>query len=888
MAEAEDVPKGPKERLQATLSKVTAALSASRASPPVLRFGADGEAVLEYDPALVTDLAVYGVWLKMPVLKETGAGELSLWVECAAPHCGKATGFMIANEKKPNPNIGNWLQHAQNKHLSLLRDTDCTPAASAARKRRASGAPADAGENAQIALSEEEELDAQARFVLTGGFALTLVENIAWREYQRVRNGWTMSRRALGERIKVIEQKEVTEPRNAIISTWLRPRTFRLNGVTVVARAKVTAATDGWTDGRRRQLESLTLCSGCVVFPGGLPLDGIKPELRPRALDVSLTHFLLEPVETRDEDDPGKIIGLRFDSAAHAKHLEESLAEVEYEPQHVLSPKNLLVVRTDTTNSQPAMVEKLKRTGGIANLEADKKAGAPPVTGAFYGECPEHVADLTAEDLDKVQLFDKVNEAVNNLSVFVRGSDKVQQVVLKAQEPIPLGRHAMLPVSFSQTRFHLRILQDERMDILMLTMDKIYANGSLGNDAKADEFNALYKQVALYREENAAIIALFKPQLENAALLGSTRVYTTSLAQVYYVTLSDHADKFSKTVPGMKIKPVVDAYQCSLLQRHAAVSTINKAIAAEALPPGSKFLDEEYVRKWKLSKRFPRQIYRDDMGNAAAYLDPAVRNSNFALWGHSTHDAFTFIVRLIKGCIELEGDADAMAEEESDEDEDELDAGAAEPTRQQKAALTKEYKKATKAIEDSVKESYRIDDAEFAREKSAKLVALRDEYIKKGLVIKEAAGAGAGAGAGAAPTLEFLERAIQDAVSEEMTLYDQRRAGVNFGDPLEKKKENKLRYQFWPLHASEMPLLNFAAEMLLGGMLSAMENERFHSAAAYVMNKLRRSLTVVSLNRLTLCKRFLTKALDAANELRDTRNALDIIDVIDKAIGEAP
>ena len=52
-----------------------------------------------------------------------------------------------------------------------------------------------------------------------------------------------------------------------------------------------------------------------------------------------------------------------------------------------------------------------------------------------------------------------------------------------------------------------------------------------------------------------------------------------------------------------------------------AEDLFNKAIAAKALPPGSKFLDEEYVRKWKLSKRFPRQIYRDDMGNVVDELE---------------------------------------------------------------------------------------------------------------------------------------------------------------------------------------------------------------------------------------------------------------------------
>jgi hypothetical protein len=94
------------------LDEGSAALDASRAAPPVIRLNADGEPVLVYNPVLKTDLEVYGVWLKTPVIKETGAGELSLWVDCAAPHCSKATGFKLATVKDPNPNLGNFLQHA--------------------------------------------------------------------------------------------------------------------------------------------------------------------------------------------------------------------------------------------------------------------------------------------------------------------------------------------------------------------------------------------------------------------------------------------------------------------------------------------------------------------------------------------------------------------------------------------------------------------------------------------------------------------------------------------------------------------------------------------------------------------------------------------------------
>jgi hypothetical protein len=692
-----------------------------------------------------------------------------------------------------------------------------------------------------------------------------------------------MSRRTLGRRIEEIEQSDVITPRNAIIISWLRKRPFRVGEVTIYLQAKLHAGTDGWTDKQGRQLESLTLCCGRVIVPGGLPLSGIKPELRPCALPVSLEHWKLDEVEAVDEDDPSKKVGLKWDSNKHAVQFEESLKNVEFAPRQRLSPKNLLVVRSDSTNGQPAFIEKLTRTGGIASLDADKKKGAPAMTGIFYGECTEHVADLTAEDLDKVPLFQKVNKGVNDLSVFVRRSDKAQQVVLKAQEPVAAGKRAKKPVSFSQTRFHLRILQDKRMDELFEFMYKIYTSALFGNDEKAEEFNELYKQVALHRDELAAIVKLFEPQLEYAALLGSTSVYTTSIAQAYYVTLSDAAEAFLKTVPGMKIKPVVETYLCSLLRRHASVSTINKAIEAKKLPNGSEFFDEDFTLSWRQSKRYSRLVFRDDMGNAAAFLDPAVRNGKWLIYGHSTADAIAFIARLVLGCIVLDDDENEGGMEDSDDEEGAAGGGL---SAQAKAGLRKEYNKAVKLIEDTPKEDYRIDDAEFARAKAEKLVVLRQEYSKKGLVIKvtdEGAGAGAGAGAGVSSGA-FLERAIANALADEVKIYDTRRAGVDFGDPLS-KEDNKKRYQFWPESASDMPLLNFAAEILLGGMLTAMENERFHSAASFVMNKLRSSLTVVSVNRLTLCKRYLTKALDEANKLRDARNALDLLDVVDEALG---
>jgi hypothetical protein len=68
---------------------------------------------------------------------------------------------------------------------------------------------------------------------------------------------------------------------------------------------------------------------------------------------------------------------------------------------------------------------------------------------------------------------------------------------------------------------------------------------------------------------------------------------------------------------------------------------------------------------------------------------------------------------------------------------------------------------------------------------------------------------------------------------------------------------------FWPTHEKKLPLLYLCAVMLLGTTLTAMENERFHSSVAFIHSKLRSSLSVASVERLTLCTVYLAEALQA-------------------------
>jgi hypothetical protein len=213
------------------------------------------------------------------VLKTTDAGDISVWVECNVPGCAKSTGFKIATVKDVNANIGNWFKHAQNLHPWLLIAADQLKSGN--KRSALAAAGGGAAERGAPMLTDEEERDAQVRLVVTAVLSLDFIEGAEFREYRRLHGDEsTMSRRTLGRRIEEIELSDVITPRNAIVAGWLRKRPFRVGEVTIHLQAKLHAGTDGWTDKQGRQLESLTLCCGRVIVPGGLPLSGIEQAAR--------------------------------------------------------------------------------------------------------------------------------------------------------------------------------------------------------------------------------------------------------------------------------------------------------------------------------------------------------------------------------------------------------------------------------------------------------------------------------------------------------------------------------------------------------------------------------------------------------------------------------
>ena len=169
---------------------------------------------------------------------------------------------------------------------------------------------------------------------------------------------------------------------------------------------------------------------------------------------------------------------------------------------------------------------------------------------------------------------------------------------------------------------------------------------------------------------------------------------------------------------------------------------------------------------------------------------------------------------------------------------------------------------------------WNVQQAQWEQRVATKKEALRVEYIRKGLQLQGSAPVMAPAGVQA--TMAEVEDWLKEALDVEWKLFKVMRSNFKagqFGDPLS-GEDNLLRHAFWPSVAKRLPLLNFCAEVMLGGAAAATENERFHSLVAYIMNKLRARLTVETLERLALNKHFLVKRLRAAFEAAKTAEAM--------------
>ena len=176
-------------------------------------------------------------------------------------------------------------------------------------------------------------------------------------------------------------------------------------------------------------------------------------------------------------------------------------------------------------------------------------------------------------------------------------------------------------------------------------------------------------------------------------------------------------------------------------------------------------------------------------------------------------------------------------------------------------------------------------DFEWTRQQAAKVAAKRNFYNGRGAKIDDAAAVQLGP-QGVKQTHKAIEESFDEALGVEMAAFDAMRAKWpkgKFGDPLA-QRDTAARYEFWPAHAQQFPLLNFCAEVLLCGMESSTENERFHSLMSYIMTKLRSRMTAATLQTLALSKFMLMQSLKA--EFAKAKTATDLVEFAEQHLWE--
>ena len=808
-----------------------------------------------------TDLERYGMLLNL--LPTDVDNPHDIWISCAVPHC-------VYKVKVYTPtsslNLGNWVKHSQTNHPILLADTDQKSTESGqilpASKRLRQDNPA---------VTKEQEL-AQVKLVVTAGLPLSFVEHPAFRQFLAYHEiPTTMSRRKATRITLDLEETDVVAPRSEILTRVFQKVTLTHGNMWVDVIGKISASSDGWTSRCGQSLESIALTVPEVTKP----VFGTASQLRPRPILIGLKHLIAGKYdkEYAKDDDEGLPAGVYYSADVRARQFSEWLSEITHTEGKKLTSANLLHINSDSTNVQPAFIELIHpRVGGIARLDHDKNA--PPMSGCFYMECNQHISSLCAADLIKDNIFKTVHVATDKLSLFLRGSDKRIEALLDAEQS--LGWKTMKkPVSFPVTRFTYAILQMKRLLELLEPMQRMMDNNAFGTDhTSASTFTTLFSQFKAHKDKTESILLLLEPQLKHSAAMGASSTYTNSLHQVYFWKLRNHAEALLKTPEGIRIDSTINTYLSSIYERLASVSTITKARDASMLPDLCDLRDNKLFEKFKSSKKYPRKVYRDDIVNAAAYLDPAVYPS-YGIFGHNRKDSLTFMVRLVKGSIVRHDDAIQLVM--TSEDDEEEDTSTQQKKKQK--ALRKEYEAKKKSIEEEKNTNWMMADEEITLQRENKLTTLKSEYRLKGLDLPTETSPSRKS----AP--QVTQAQIQTMIEEQMKTYEDLLVtlGNVFGDPFE---EHKNRYEFWPKHGPKFPALYFCARILLGTTLSAMENERFHSTAAYINNKLRSSLTAASISRLVLLKKFLSEALEAAKVKMG--NDLDVIDAIDDFFDPEP
>lgn len=796
----------------------------------------------------------YGPYYRLRLQSESGVDIIQ--VQCMLG-CGSKWANVATKGRETAVEFSNQNKHLRAVHAQLLALADQT--GSGGKRKGASGAADDAEvEEAAPKFRGSEERVRFAKLVLTNGMSTSFGESVGWVRYAKEHGIETFCRKTLVSVMNSLRTDLIVKPREAFLKEALTTVTISVQGAAYNFESPLSGlGTDGWT-----RLGGGGMESG-IGFAGMLYSELGKPSmLLPANRHLYVRHWKPK------QNEVGETL---YDAKEHAREMAETLQSIN------VDPKRIFKINADTTAGQQKIGECEEFSGaGLANLTAKiEKEGAPLKTGSIFGECAQHVGSLCVIDCNKVKTFSGACDAATNISDFIRKSDKawlelekVQRVMLNETPKELTGTRPVRPLGGCRTRFMIKLIVNNRSLKIAPAYSRMAASNSLDVKSKAT-YNALIGDFSAKLPQLKAIDVLFKPLLKLSPGFGCADRYTAGLRPLIFWTLMDESKGVKESAVGAIIPAVVERYQASLVVRFAAVK-IQKAMREKGtLPSGTDFEREDLWIKYKESPFYPRLLLRDQLDEAAAYLDPGMRPF-LVKTGVSSTNAVSTLVQLLKGCVVLapkasaaSGGSNAAAGAAG------MMAAAGSPADLCRAEI--------KVINDEEKPEF-ADTAEWVRDKSRRVMAVRLKYGGPSAEVE-----GPAAADRMDPLADF-ERALTVDLNKEQHIFESRLNDALtknpnvFGDPLDfEKPRNIARHAWWPANVDGLQLHFFCAKVLLGRQLTSTENERFHSVLGYICSKLRASISDANLEYYATAMIMLKRDIKEPADGLDAANAADTL-----------
>lgn len=803
--------------------------------------GVDGGLYVQPQPAVKSnDLETFAACYDIALAKQTGALVLVCRVAGCRHEvpCTHAGSFKFSNAKTHLR-----LQHRLVTYSDAIAEVEKTAsggAAAGAKRSRGSGGAVEGAAASARAVNEEtgcalhadDLAGAWAKAVTLGMLAPRLVENPGIQWLFRAMKVSLPSARAVYRAVHE-QKKHVLAAITAQAQKMMASSEIAFNGHVLVVQPRVGMVCDNWTSRRASTFMGFSIAG--YERQKELGFTGRTETLRPWALTTGFRHFTSENDESHD-------------ACMYRRFYVEILDSVAIHPDNVIAATmDTAFINYKSLSLPPEMFEITGADGKkhLCDVTFDNKAYIP---------CCEHEGNLIAKHTARMEPLKSLLEASNDLSVFLRATEKRSEPLLTLQRAggVP---HPALPLTACPTRFFYSLLQVRQLQKLDNWLDQLRTRWETGKVDWLGDFLARHDRWRGMRTVATQVLSLFEPLLKDYNRLGSEREYTLPVRLAVFERWNAAAQR-ALADPACIITDVAKEFQRQLWLRLATVAQIttnNGLPAAKKVGPDIVLTEREKAERLQF----------DDISNAAAYVDPAMWPTFKKMGGHRK-DAQATLWNLFKAMIaDSVYDAAANAGGGGAAGEAVAVAGGgvavaaggaaadippwelAPSMREARLLISKREKPPLQAQEEFDLGTAELIDAEKARRQ--RLGLPEDDHADRG-------------GAG------DLMLQVQDqflvqckAHEEEMDRIhgaDAKTGKLTFGDPLAATGA-LTRYSYWPSREQQLYLLAVPASIVVTLPWTNMRLERANSASGIIAARLRAAMTPQMLESFLLGQQLL-------------------------------